>query len=216
MIDHEDLPDTMLVRQLNEKLEALNFDDEGMQFTGLTLHPAPDGRFSIFNLSWESCGAYCNPWNELLVRFENGDKRDYTNWEDVAEWQMLAIDSILLLDKDSSLYLIMGNSWGRPRGIEGVYSVDFCMVKLDDNYLDLRWGHSATDSNMAHDEENESEPGAEMIFHHADSSISYRSAGYQESDPWTYTRESGRFKFDSQTRTFVETEYMERWWINKN
>jgi hypothetical protein len=214
IIDHQELPDKQLEQKVTELMESTGEEDDGIRAIGMAMVHAPDSSFTIFNILWEGCGAYCNPWSEVIVRFNHEEEAFYTQIVDDSDWGVQNADSVFLLNEDLGLYLICSSSWGRPRGIEGVSTMQFNLVRVMANSFDVHWSHTASESNLAYEgEEDELEYLAQ--YNASDSTISYHSAGYEEGEPWVYTRESGIFQYDQDTDTFVEKAHTTRWWTEK-
>jgi hypothetical protein len=216
IIDHQDLPDDQLAQKVTERMETVREEDVGMRPVGMTINRSPDNRFAIFNFLWESCGAYCNPYNEVLVRYSNEDTTVFSDWLESEDWQVLSVDSIIIMDPERALYLLAGSAWGRPRGVEGISSIAFHLLQLQGYSLSQIWSHTSFDSNLAYEDEEDSVDGLEFIFHASDSTISYRERGYEEADPWIFTRQHGRYKYDPNEGTFFEIEHLGHWWLEGN
>ncbi len=89
---------------------------------------APDSAFKIFVVAGESCGAYCNPFWETWLHFNDGSGMVITKagFENVTSIKFLP----------DGKYLVQEDSWGRsgPRGIEQI-----CLTTLSVNGHEIKY-----------------------------------------------------------------------------
>lgn len=208
IINHSELSDAGLLKQLEKNLSELD-TDESDHFVGVALNSSPDKAFSIIMFQRESCGAYCNPYNEALIRFQQGDSLYYSDWAE-GGWSNMNIDSVFLIDKKQSLYLILGEQWGRPRGIEGTTCKYAYLLQHKDSDLEQIWEHTACTSNLAYDEEDARQL-CDLIYEPQSQVVNYTFRNYEEGEEGIiYFEESGTFVFNKDKGVFEEKIFCRR------
>lgn len=97
----------------DKELDSL-LAEYGTSVSGGKFIYAPDSTFKIFVVEGESCGAYCNPFWETWLHFNDGSGMVITKagFENVSSIEVLS----------DGKYLVWENTWGRsgPRGIEQI------------------------------------------------------------------------------------------------
>ncbi|SFQ32445.1 hypothetical protein SAMN05444144_10338 [Flavobacterium akiainvivens] len=136
----EDLHDSLIVKSyvyemLHENTDSIDYSlntDSLMQELGIrdvyeTVASAPDGKFRIFTLEAESCGAYCNAsWYSWIRYNANGKMKSYpANINTVTSIHKIADNN----------YLVTDNSWGRPASVLTVECMSAKMVAFSGDSL---------------------------------------------------------------------------------
>lgn len=94
---------------------------------------SPDHYFKILVLSGEGCGAYCNPMYESIVFFRKDGKLFHQSLH------YTPVTKIYLLNNSAvnREYLILAETWCRPRGIESGEEKSFYHFLLTDSLIEV-------------------------------------------------------------------------------
>lgn len=94
---------------------------------------SPDKRFKILVSVGESCGAYCNPYNESTLYFAS--KKNTTPQKIDLRFDPVKEIHILATTKTYTDYLVITHNWARPRGIESGLTWNFHLLRFENDSI---------------------------------------------------------------------------------
>ena len=192
---NQSLPDSALMAQAIDSLNA-HYEEEGFDYLHGSTNRSPDGAFTLYTFHGIGCGAYCNPFAEAVAKIKTTEGDVYFGpFED--EWVNMAIDSIISIDKARGYYLILGESGGKPRGIESVSCRNACLVQLYPKKLSQVWGISSCTSNFAYEEEQDGPWLYELNYNTQTKIITYAFRWYEEDEEYPDPRLDGTVPKDA-------------------
>lgn len=123
---HEALPDSLIVRNyiyelISQYTDSLDYSisidslagQAGVSYTTDTIITSADGRFRIFVLEEESCGAYCNSMWYSWIRYKTKDNKELSS--------PLTADAVYVVyELPDSNYLLLDRSGNRISGVMSV------------------------------------------------------------------------------------------------
>ena len=192
---HPQVPDSTLLKTLQDSSALMLGSEPGTSVVGASALTSPDGSFRLFQMEFEGCGAYCNPFFETAL-VEWNEKEEAWKVAPLTD-DLERVNRILPLEEPGQ-YLFFGTSYGRPRGVESVYCNWLRWYKSGGNAdlpgMEMLWGFSSCTSTLVESDEEV----AELNYDEKSRILSYRFQWYEEFNDLKPYEESGQYQFDGK------------------
>ncbi|MCB0760933.1 MAG: hypothetical protein KDC12_05370 [Flavobacteriales bacterium] len=202
------ISDSVLVSMALDSLRGCVTEEEGMHWDHAHHLYSPDSLWTVYQFAGESCGAYCNPFYENVIRLPNtvSGKNEF-----IEDWAVFDfhLDSIIVLVPFQT-YLVLGTSGGRPRSFEAVWGSEARVIDLAGD-IDISWSFSSTTSSLIPTDH----PLCDLHYNRDTRLLTYRYDGYdwdEEGEVLHFFRAEGTWCFDGSTFQLVEDRVQDMEW----